>query len=146
MSAWSLLAVPLCLGGMVILLMGISWFEERLLSPRSLILYTAKSRHVGPDTVERLIAAQSEELLRSRGIVLELAKATRTTRTATAEAEAPSRPAATAASAATAARAAATAATGATAAAANGAAKVAKAAASAAASATAQSTPAAIRP
>ncbi len=69
MSAWSLLAVPLCLGGMLILLMGISWFEQRLLSPRSLILYTARSRHFGPETVERLIAAQSEELLRARGLV-----------------------------------------------------------------------------
>lgn len=69
MSPWSLLAVPVCLGVMVLLLVGISWFEERLLSPRSLIRYTARSRHVGPDTVEMFIAAQSEELLRARGMV-----------------------------------------------------------------------------
>ena len=69
MTAWSLLAVPLCLVGMVLLLAGMSWFEQKMLSPRSLIVYSARSRHVGPDTVERLIAAQSEELLRSRGVV-----------------------------------------------------------------------------
>ena len=68
MSAWSLLAVPLCLGGIVLLLMGMSWFEQRLLSPRSLIVYTARSRHVGPDTVETLIATQSEQLLRNRAL------------------------------------------------------------------------------
>lgn len=68
MSPWSLLAVPVCLGVMVLLLVGISWFEERLLSPRSLIRYTARSRHVGPDTVEMFIAAQSEQLLKARGI------------------------------------------------------------------------------
>jgi hypothetical protein len=68
MSAWSLLAIPLCLGGIVLLLAGMSWFEQRLLSPRSLIVYTAKSRHAGPDTVEMLVTAQSEELLRGRGL------------------------------------------------------------------------------
>ena len=134
MSAWSLLAVPLCLGAMVLLLMGISWFEQRLLSPSSLIVYTARSRHVGPDTVEQLIVAQSEELLRGRGLVGVASHA--------AEDEV-AKPAAAAANAA---RVAAAAATGATAVAATGAAKVAKAAASAAASATNQTTPAAIRP
>ena len=75
MSAWSLLAVPLCLIGMVLLLAGMSWFEQKMLSPRSLIVYSARSRHVGPETVERLIASQSEELLRSRGLVRVTTKA-----------------------------------------------------------------------
>jgi hypothetical protein len=79
MSPWSLLAVPVCLGVMVLLLVGISWFEERLLSPRSLIRYTARSRHVGPDTVEVFIAAQSEQLLRSRGLVPQKAAAAQAT-------------------------------------------------------------------
>jgi hypothetical protein len=69
MSAWSLLAVPLCLGVIVLLLAGMSWFEQRLLSPRSLIVYTARSRHMAPETVEQLVAAQSEALLRGRGVV-----------------------------------------------------------------------------
>ena len=54
-------------GGIVVgLLMVVSWFEERLLSPRSLIVYTARSRHVGADTVELFVAKQSEQLLRNR--------------------------------------------------------------------------------
>jgi hypothetical protein len=69
MSAWSLLAVPLCLVGMVLLLAGVSWFEQRMLSPRSMIMYTARARHVGPDTVEMFVTKQSEELLRNRGLV-----------------------------------------------------------------------------
>ena len=75
MSAWSLLAVPLCLAGMVLLLAGMSWFEQRMLSPRSLIVYSTRSRHVGPDTVEMLVTKQSEELLRSRGLVKVTTKA-----------------------------------------------------------------------
>ncbi len=63
MSAWSLLAIPACLALVAALLMVVSWFEERLLSPRSLIVYTARSRHVGPDTGELFIAKQSEQLL-----------------------------------------------------------------------------------
>ena len=68
MSPWSLLAVPVCLGVMVALLVGISWFEERLLSPPSLIRYTARSRHVGPDTVELFVAAQSERILKGMNV------------------------------------------------------------------------------
>ena len=65
MSPWSLIAVPICLAIVVGLLWGVAWFEQRMLSPRSMILYTAKSRHAGPDTVEILIASQSERLLRN---------------------------------------------------------------------------------
>ena len=66
MSSWSLLAIPLCLAIVVGVLMVVSWFEERLLSPRSLIVYTARSRHVGADTIELFVAKQSEQLLRNR--------------------------------------------------------------------------------
>lgn len=65
MSPWSLIAIPLCLALVVGLLWGVSWFEEHVLSPRSMILYTARSRHVGPDTVEMLVARQSEGLLKT---------------------------------------------------------------------------------
>jgi hypothetical protein len=67
MSPWSLIAIPLCLGVVVALLWGVSWYEERVLSARSLILYTARSRHVGPDTVEMFVASQSEGLLKDLG-------------------------------------------------------------------------------
>ena len=59
-----LIAIPLCLALVVGLLIGISWIEERVLSPRSIILYVFRSRKVGPDSVEALVAAQSERLLK----------------------------------------------------------------------------------
>jgi hypothetical protein len=63
MSSWSLLAIPACLALVFCLLWSVAWFEERLLSPRSLILYTARSRRMGPDTVELFVARESERLL-----------------------------------------------------------------------------------
>ncbi len=63
MSAWSLLAIPACLALVVALLWGVAWFEQRVLSPRSIIRYTARARHVGPDTVEMFVARQSDGLL-----------------------------------------------------------------------------------
>jgi hypothetical protein len=67
MSLWSLMAVPVCLSLVVGLLWGVSWYEQRVLSPRSLILHTVRSRRMGPDTVEIFVAAQSERLLRHGG-------------------------------------------------------------------------------
>lgn len=68
MPLWSLVAIPLCLAIVVGLLWGVAWFEQHVLSPRSMILYTARSRHVGPDTVELLVARQSEGLLKSLSV------------------------------------------------------------------------------
>ncbi len=65
MSAWSLLAVPLCLCLVVALLWGVAAFEQRMLSPRAMILYTARCRRAGPEAVESLIAIHSEPLLRN---------------------------------------------------------------------------------
>ncbi len=65
MSSWSLLAIPMCLALVVALLWGVAWYEQRMLSPRSLILYTTRSRRVGPDTVELFVAEQSERLLKN---------------------------------------------------------------------------------
>ena len=64
MSLWALVFVPLCLTLIVALLWGVAFYEERLLSPRALILYTYRSRRCGPDAVELIVAAQSEPLLR----------------------------------------------------------------------------------
>ncbi len=41
------------------------WLEERLLSPRSLIVASARARNTQPEHIERFVAAQSASLLES---------------------------------------------------------------------------------
>jgi hypothetical protein len=67
MSALSLLFVPLALTVVVSILLFTAWLEESVLSSRSLILYSARSRsrRVRPEDVERLVAQESERLLRN---------------------------------------------------------------------------------
>jgi len=67
MSALSLLFVPLALTVVVGVLIFTAWLEESVLSSRSLILYSARSRsrRVRPEDVERLVAIESERLLRN---------------------------------------------------------------------------------
>jgi hypothetical protein len=66
MGSFGVLLIPLALGLVSVLLFVTAWLEESVLSPRSLILHTVRtrSRRVRPDDVERLVAAQSERLLR----------------------------------------------------------------------------------
>lgn len=58
-----LVLVPVSLGLLSLLLFGISWFEQRILSPKSVIVYAARSRQVAPEHVEKLVARQSAALL-----------------------------------------------------------------------------------
>jgi hypothetical protein len=62
-SPWELLFVPASLALVYSLLFVVSWFEQRVLSPRSLILHSARSRGTRPEHVEALVAAQSQRLL-----------------------------------------------------------------------------------
>ncbi|MDQ4134355.1 MAG: hypothetical protein M3179_14405 [Actinomycetota bacterium] len=72
MGAWSLLFVPASLALVVLLLACVSWAEQRVLSPRSLIVYSARSRGASADHVEAFVAAQAQPLLEGlpRGAVV----------------------------------------------------------------------------
>ena len=67
MGSLGVLLVPAALLVVSVLLFVTAWLEENVLSPRSLILHTVRtrSRHVRPEQVEQLVAAQSERLLRN---------------------------------------------------------------------------------
>lgn len=64
MSVWLLLATP----GTFLLLSGVLYLsaltEERLLSPRSLIVSTVRARRASPEYAEAFVARQFERLLR----------------------------------------------------------------------------------
>lgn len=67
MGSLGVLLVPAALLVVTLLLFLTAWLEENVLSPRSLILHTVRTRshRVRPDQVEQLVAAQSERLLRN---------------------------------------------------------------------------------
>ncbi len=58
-----LLLIPASLGLISLLLFGMSWFEQRVLSPQALIVHAARSRQGAPEHAEMLVTAQSERLL-----------------------------------------------------------------------------------
>ena len=64
MSSLELLLIPAALTIVGVILFFTAWIEDSVLSPRSLIAYTVRTRsRISPEDVERLVAAQSERLL-----------------------------------------------------------------------------------
>ncbi|HEV3364353.1 MAG TPA: hypothetical protein VG795_09475 [Acidimicrobiia bacterium] len=74
-----LVLVVVSLGLLSFLLFGISWFEQRILSPKALIVHAARARQAPPEHVEKLVARQSERLLQG----ISLSPAERAERTGT---------------------------------------------------------------
>jgi len=74
-----LILVALSLGLLSLLLIGMTWFEQRVLSPQALIVHAARSRQAAPEHVETLVARQSEQLLQG----LAMSPADRVERTVT---------------------------------------------------------------
>ena len=60
---YALLLVVTSLVVMVALLAGVTWFEQRVLSPRSIILHTARCRSARPEHAEALVQLEAERLL-----------------------------------------------------------------------------------
>ena len=59
-------AILMVVGSLVVivaLLAGVTWFEQRVLSPKSIILHTARCRSAKPEHVERLVSLEAERLL-----------------------------------------------------------------------------------
>ena len=64
MTSWALLFVPATLVILMGLLFLTALVEERVLSPRALILRVARTRYATPDHAEAFVARQFERLLR----------------------------------------------------------------------------------
>jgi uncharacterized iron-regulated membrane protein len=59
----AVLMVVTSLVALVLLLAGVTWFEQRMLSPRSIILHTARCRSARTEHVEALVQVEAERLL-----------------------------------------------------------------------------------
>jgi maleate cis-trans isomerase len=59
----AVLLVATSLVVMVALLAGVTWFEQRVLSPKSIIVHTARCRSNKVEHVERLVRMEAERLL-----------------------------------------------------------------------------------
>ncbi len=65
---YAVLLVVTSLVALVALLAGVTWFEQRVLSPRSIILHTARCRNARPEHAEALVSLEAERLLAAENL------------------------------------------------------------------------------
>jgi len=59
----AILMVLTSLVALFLLLAGVTWFEQKVLSPQSIILHTARCRSNRPEHAEALVQVEAERLL-----------------------------------------------------------------------------------
>ena len=64
MPTWTLLSIPGTLLLLALVLYLTEFAENRIVSPRALILRAITARHTSPEVTERLVVAEAERLLR----------------------------------------------------------------------------------
>ena len=68
MGAWALLFIPATPALISLLLVFSEWAEDRVVSPRALIVRVANGKHLPPERAEAVVVAEIDRLLNRPGL------------------------------------------------------------------------------